>query len=992
MLEKLIEKYEKDRDHYVSASYSEAQLRSDFLDPLIEILGWDIHNGSAKPTNEREMLVEESLNSEDEDTAKKPDYTFRLFSKRTFFLEAKKPFVKIESDLKAAQQTRRYGFSAKLKISVLSNFEYLAIYDCSSPVGPTDDARNSRVKIYHYTEYLEKIEELKELVGRESVYTGKFEKVWEHIEKQLSRFSIDELFLSQINKWRLTLGSEVYSIDPSLSEEALNDIVQSYINSIVFLRVCEDRNLESVNDLKNLSEEKDISKLLQKFRTADAKYNSGLFKHRHNEKLMQNDSSAIWEIIKEMYYPQSIYSFSVISSDILGRIYEVFLGEKLRIKEGNISLIPKAENVDRDVVTTPKNIIDDIINLSLRKKIKDYNDEEILATTVADIACGSGAFLLEAYQTINDTLIDYYLNNDPDKLIQVGVSSYKLTYQTKKSILENCIFGIDKDYNATQACRFGLLLKLLEDEDNSSLTTPALPPYEENIIFGNSLLEPDDIKVQHQKIINPIVIKNRFDIIIGNPPYLATEHIKQITPEEFKYYKLKYSSAYKQFDKYYLFIERGLQLLKDDGCLGYIIPNKFLKVGSALKLRQDLSSQKLVKNVISFGANQVFPAKTTYTAILILDNTDREVLDYCEVKDLDTWNALSISDKEELYTRVEYSDLDDDVWILMEESLREPFDRIRANSLSLIDLVGEENIFNGIQTSANKIYVHKIHHKDDDYYYFEWEGSIKRVERKLTRPYFETQGSNSLSTYRYLEPNSFVIFPYLNQGGTLKLVSLNDMANDYPETYNFLLGNKEKLKLRDIQPVPENDNEWYRYGRHQSLENCDVPEKLVVGVLSTGNKYSIDRLRTFISSGGTAGYCMITIPPDSKYSIYYIQALLNSRYIEWYSSLVGEVFRGGYIARGTKVLKRLPVHKIDFEETNQRAIHDNIVRLQKEIIKTGSEIYSLQRSNPNARELDGLSRALKSKESELDTQIVSLYDLGGYDKKVPVIAKIYAAN
>ncbi len=134
---------------------------------------------------------------------------------------------------------------------------------------------------------------------------------------------------------------------------------------------------------------------------------------------------------------------------------------------------------------------------------------------------------------------------------------------------------------------------------------------------------------------------------------------------------------------------------------------------------------------------------------------------------------------------------------------------------------------------------------------------------------------------------------------------------------NQIQGNSDNPK-RDIKPTPETDNEWYRYGRHQSLDKCDVPAKIIVGVLSQGNKYAIDYYGTLISSGGTAGYCMITLPEDFAYSIYYIQALLNSKYLEWFSALNGEVFRGGYIARGTKVLKKFPIRLIDFQDRGER--------------------------------------------------------------------------
>jgi predicted type IV restriction endonuclease len=128
-IKQLVEKYHSNRSNYINPKYNETLLRSDFLDPFFELFGWDIKNNAGKPTNEREVILEEALKANISENAKKPDYSFRLFSERKFFLEAKKPCVGIEANNDAAKQIRRYGFTAKLKISVLSNFEFLIIYD-----------------------------------------------------------------------------------------------------------------------------------------------------------------------------------------------------------------------------------------------------------------------------------------------------------------------------------------------------------------------------------------------------------------------------------------------------------------------------------------------------------------------------------------------------------------------------------------------------------------------------------------------------------------------------------------------------------------------------------------------------------------------------------------------------------------------------------------------------------------------------------------------
>jgi 5-methylcytosine-specific restriction endonuclease McrA len=220
IVHQLVKRFEENLDSYRSSRYNETQLRREFLDPLFEALGWDVFNKQGYAEPYKDVIHEDSL--EVEGATKAPDYAFRIGGGRKFFVEAKKPSVKIETDIHPAFQLRRYSWSAKLPIGVLSDFEEFAIYETRSKPDKKDKASTGRVAFYTFTEYVEKWDEIANIFSREAVLKGSFDKFAEGVKKKKGTAEVDDAFLAEIERWRELLARNFALRNESLSTRELN--------------------------------------------------------------------------------------------------------------------------------------------------------------------------------------------------------------------------------------------------------------------------------------------------------------------------------------------------------------------------------------------------------------------------------------------------------------------------------------------------------------------------------------------------------------------------------------------------------------------------------------------------------------------------------------------------------------------------------------------------------------------------------------------------
>jgi type I restriction-modification system DNA methylase subunit len=639
LIEELIVRFNEQIDSYKSGQYNETLTRRDFIDPFFKALGWDIDNSQGYAEAYREVIHEDKVKIGR--ATKAPDYSFRLGGgKRLFFVEAKKPSIDVKGDITVAYQIRRYGWSAKLPVSIITDFEEFAVYDCTKKPNPADKSGVARIKYLRFDKYLAEFDYLWNTFSKEQVLKGSFDRYVQKDTVKKGTATVDKEFLISLDTWRTYLATSISIKNKQLDEDEINFAVQMTIDRLIFLRIAEDRGVEAYGQLKasvNLKGDA-YQNLFFNFKRADEKYNSGIFDFK-KDVISENlviDSKVIKTIINEMYYPVSPYEFSVLSVEILGSAYEQFLGKQIKIDEGHRAKIEDKPEVRKagGVYYTPQYVVDYIVKNTVGKLIDGKTPKQIAGIKIVDPACGSGSFLIGAYQYLIDFHKNYYTDNGTKtgKKDSPVTAEGNLTSAEKKRILLNNIYGVDIDVNAVEVTKLSLLLKCLEGETETSLAQQyqlwherILPTLDENIKSGNSLVDMDYyesvIDFGEEKKIKPfswqkgfpeVFKQGGFDVVIGNPPYGAVTNDTQK-----QYFTSFFKTVEGRYDNFELFIEKGIKLLQQNGMLSFIIPSPFLTNLYSRKLREYIITKCALKEVVSFSI-PVFEDPTVHTCIITL--------------------------------------------------------------------------------------------------------------------------------------------------------------------------------------------------------------------------------------------------------------------------------------------------------------------------------------------------------------------------------------
>ena len=936
IITELITRFDEQLPSYKKADYNETQTRKDFIDPFFEALGWDMNNKSGHAEAYREVIHEDKLKVNG--VSRAPDYSFRLVGgKRLFFLEAKKPSVLIKDEIPPAYQVRRYGWSAGMPISLMTDFEEFAIYDTTLMPKIMDKASKGRIRYLTYKDYIDEWDFIWDTFSRERIVKGGLDKFLAESKNKKGTGRVDHEFLTSLDAWRKYLATSISLNNKTLDEDEINYAVQQTLDRIIFLRIAEDRGVEPYANMQLALKQGDYYKnLLHLFKEADARYNSGLFDFKKDKisSTLTVDNKVIKTILNQLYYPESPYEFSVLPVEILGSAYEQFLGKQIRIDSAHRARIEEKPEVRKagGVYYTPQYIVDYIVEHTLGQVITERasTPEAISALRIVDPACGSGSFLIGAYQYLLDWHLDYYTHHarKTGKNAPLTPDGH-LTTAEKKRILLNNIYGVDIDVNAVEVTKLSLLLKCLEGETHASIAHQmsmfkerVLPTLEDNIKSGNSLIDLDFYASQldfgEEKKIKPFswergfpeVFKEQggpadrsggFDVVIGNPPYVRQELLGDLKT----YYRSHYKVYHGMADLYSYFVEKGIGLLHDQGVFGVIVANKWMRANYGEPLRKYLKQQD-IHEIIDFGDLPVFQTATTYPCILIVSPNSKEdsLLKVTTVKSLD-FESLGVYVTEN-HQSLKLSSLDDSGWNLGSEAEQNLLQKLKTNTVPLGEYVNGK-IYRGVLTGLNEAFV--INEETKDRLIKEDVSSAEVIKPFLA--------GRDIKKYQTPFSDKYLIFipkGYTNSNGKNPKSGWRWLQEKYPAIAKHLEPFEAKAKKRF-----DKGEYWWELRACEYYDEFEKP-KIMLPDIALKMQAQFDTKAT---------YCVNTayiIPVNDKYLL----GLINSKITSYYYSKISTSIRGGYFRFIRQYLEQIPIPIVAKNKNEIITLVDQLLFLHQE--------------------------------------------------------------
>jgi adenine-specific DNA-methyltransferase len=632
------------RDNYLQPGYQEAEARKDFIDPLLKALGWDVDHEHEHNPYEQEVKVERGVSVAR--AQKRADYAFYLKPNHRdvrFFVEAKKPSVDLDRSSDAHFQTLRYGYSANTPLAVLTDFEQVRVLDCRLRPHP-DTALDQVYKSWNYTDFLDpaRFAEFYWLFSREAHADGSYQRRIDELPKpkggakQRGLFKggyqpVDASFLAELEEYRVALAKAFKKADQALGSEALTEMVQRTLDRLVFLRFLEDKQIETEIRVSDFGKGRGAWADFQSAsRRLDGIYNGIVFKRASplDDPGFAVDGAVFADICERLSAENSPYNFDAIPIHILGSIYERFLGSVIRATDKRATVEEKPEvRKAGGVYYTPEYIVRYIVQQTVGKLIAGKSPAEVARLRFADIACGSGSFLLGIFDELLRHHADWY--NQPEQEKQAKKDGcvknedglWQLSLAQRRQILLNNIYGVDIDQQAVEVAQLSLFLKLLEDERATSARQyqleyardarlkKLLPDLSANIVCGNSLIGWEiagllTLDQEEERKLNPldfnaefkqVMSSGGFNVIVANPPYevVEKERSKASWPHQAFVEAVKRTAEYEaalggKLNMFRFFTVRAISLSKNGGYVGMIVPLSLLADISCARTRMHL--------------------------------------------------------------------------------------------------------------------------------------------------------------------------------------------------------------------------------------------------------------------------------------------------------------------------------------------------------------------------------------------------------------------
>lgn len=438
-------------------------------------------------------------------------------------------------------------------------------------------------------------------------------------------------------------------------------------------------------------------------------------------------------------------------------------------------------------------------------------------------------------------------------------------------------------------------------------------------------------------------VKDGFDIVIGNPPYVRIQTLNNSDSKLVEKYNDLYSEiTIGNYDLYLLFMYRGLQLINQKGMVTYIEPNKFLLATMGTKIRQLLKKENLIKRLIDFGTNQIFKTATTYTCIIFISQSESETFEYKKFnlgENYLDFNSIAFSD-------IDFKNLPDKAnWALSNNSSNSVLEKIKAQKYKFIDIT--EKIFKGSSTGNDKIFLLDLVSENSKTYSVKSEVSPEpfEIEKKICRKFLYGE-----SVLRYAEPNStkLLLFPYKKEFEKYVLYTANDMKKTFPLAFSYLKKHKELLLSRKIPLTADN---FFKFSAARSLNDYEQTKILIPDML-VSDRVSLDENGEYFT--GPAIHCPVFNSVGKQFEQKFYLAILNSKLFWYFISHTSTALRGD-------------AYRLTPEFLNDFVFPDITPAQQKPIIALVDKILAAKKAD---------SAADTSKlEAEIDKIVYKLYDL-----------------